>query len=234
MNEPESIEPTTHQQATLLPWYLTNSLDREEKLEVEMHLNSCETCQKEFEEMKRTQVAVKAAVSEREGPSPAVLTQVMARIREEKASTQRTTVAVSPDTPGIWAQIEAWFQSLFAVPWVPVIATILIVGQSALLFTNLGGKLGPLDQGPVTVRGIPQAPSLSKSSQLEVVFEKTATLREIQSLLQQIQAQIISGPSSDGSYILEISTKDLDQIQTTLQTLNAQSDIIHSAKSAAP
>ena len=234
MNEPESIEPTTHQQATLLPWYLADTLDHQEKLEVEAHLNSCETCQTELDEMKRTRIAVKAAVSEREGPSPAVLTQVMARIREEKASTQQASVPVSQETPSIWGQIEAWFQNLFAMPWVPVLATMLIVGQSALLFTNLGDKPDSINREPVIERGVPQAPAPSKSSKLQVEFVESATHDQIQALLRQIDAQIIRGPSSEGSYILEIPTNDLTEIHNSLQALRTQSEIIHSAKSATP
>ena len=229
MNEPESIEPTTHQQATLLPWYLADTLDRQEKLDVEAHLSSCETCQTELDEMKRTRAAVKAAVSEREGPSPAVFTQVMARIREEKASTQQASIPVTQETPSIWSQIEAWFQNLFTVPWVPVLATLLIVGQSALLFMNLGDN----PRGPVIERGIPQAPAPSKSSKLQVEFVESATQEQIQALLRQIDAQIISGPSLDGSYILEIPTKDHSKVQATLQALRTHSNIIRLVKSAA-
>ena len=238
MNEPESLDPTTHKQATLLPWYLADTLDREERLEVETHLNNCESCQMELDEMKHTRAAVKAAVSEREGPSPAVLAQVMARIQEEKASTQATAVPVSDESPSIWSQIEAWLQSLFAVPWVPVLATFLIVGQSALLFTNIGGNPGSSQPGlgtrSIIERGIPTAPTPSTASRLHVVFVETATQVEIQSLLHNIHAQIISGPSSDGLYILEIPTIDPSEVQASLQALRTQPAIIQSAKSAIP
>ncbi len=238
MNEPEALEPTTHHQATLLPWYLADTLDHEEKLDVETHLKNCETCQTELQEMKHTQTAVKAAISGREGPSPAVLTQVMARIQEEKASTQQTDIPVAHQEPSMWNQIGEWLQSLFAVPWVPVLATLLIVGQSALLLTNLSGPSGPLSPrqgpGPIIERGIPKAPTPSTTSRVQVVFAETATQGDIQSLLHTIQAQFVSGPASDGSYILVLPTTNPTQVQDHVQTLQTQPEIVRSATSLSP
>ena len=238
MNEPEALEPTTHQQATLLPWYVANTLDDQEKLDVETHLKSCETCQMELDEMQRTQRAVKAAVSEREGPSPAVLTKVMARIREEKASALQPSKPVIEHTPSLWSQFESWLQSLFAVPWVPVLATALIVGQSAFLLTNLGGPSGPItpgqEPGLIIERGIPKAPSPTTTSQLQVVFANSATQGDIQALLKTIDAQIIRGPSAEGQYILEIPTTNPTQIQDSLRALRAQSTFVRSATSVSP
>ncbi len=238
MNEPNPIEPTTHQQATLLPWYLADTLNRDEKLEVEAHLADCETCQMELDEMKHTRAAVKAAVSEREGPSPAVLTKVMARIREESASTQQQATPIVDETPGIWAQVETWLQSIFAVPWVPVLATALIVGQSALLLTNLDntpGSFPPIQgRGPIIERGIPTAPMPAQTSRLQVSFAEKATQKDMQTLLRTIHAQIISGPTEDGVYILELSTTNSTNVKDTLETLLAQPAIIRSATSTSP
>ncbi|MGB0911627.1 MAG: anti-sigma factor family protein [Nitrospirales bacterium] len=232
MNEPEALNPTTHPQAALLPWYLADTLDRQERLDVETHLHHCEACQTELQEMKQTKAALKAAVSEREGPSSTVLTQVMARIREEKASTPQAAAPVPLHDSSLWSQIGEWLQSLFAVPWVPVFATILIIGQSALLLTNLDGNPDHIDRGPVISRGIPQ--SSSPSTQLQVVFTETTTQGEIQALLLPLQAQIISGPSTDGAYKLKIPTNDPSEIRTSLEALRAQSTIIRSATSPNP
>ena len=234
MNEPESIDTTTHNQAMLLPWYLADTLDRQEKLDVEAHVSQCKACQKELDEMRHTQAAVKAAVSEREGPSPAVLTQVMTRIREEKESAATISATVPHESQSIWNHIQEWLQSVFAVPWVPVLATLLIVGQSALLLTNYGGSPGTIDRSPVISRGIPQATSPSTSSQLHVIFAETATQHEIQSLLQRIHGQIIGGPSADGTYILQIPTNAPTKIEMSLEALRSQHTIVRSATSQRP
>ncbi|MCA9472745.1 MAG: zf-HC2 domain-containing protein [Nitrospirales bacterium] len=240
MNEPEALEPTTHQQAILLPWYVAGTLDDREKLEVETHLKNCETCRMEFDEIQRTQLAVKAAIGERQGPSPAVLTKVMSRIREEKASAQHTTSQpVHEHDPGLWSRLESWLQSLFATPWVPVLATALIVGQSAFLLTNLGGPSSGSDPagqgpGPIIERGIPKAPTPVHTSRLQVTFAESATQGDIQSLLRTIEAQVTRGPLPDGSYILTIPTTNHTQIQDSLQTLLAKPQLIRSAISVSP
>ncbi len=232
MNESDQLDPSTHHEATLLPWYLTDTLDRQEKQDVETHLPNCERCQIELDEMKRTRAAVKASINEQTGPSSVVFEQVMARIREEQSSAETTIQRKSHTGPNLLKQIQAWIQSLFTVPWVPVLATIVIVGQSALLMTNLGNNQTLPDWEPVVPRGIPQAPSPSESHHIHIIFTETATQSEIQGLLQLIHAQIIRGPSLDGAYVLKISTNDLTPIEASLETLLAQPTIVRSATPA--
>ena len=234
MNEPEPIESTTHEQATLLPWYLADTLDDQEKRDVETHLSTCQTCQMELDEMKQARTALQAAVSDREGPSPAVFSQVMARIREEKASTQQATTPTPQEPPSLWSSIEDWFQSIFAVPWVPVLATVLIVGQAGVLLTHLSDQSGSQRQGPIIERGIPQAPAPSKNTQIHVIFAEMATQGDIDSLLRRIHAQIIHGPGAQGAYTLEIPTQDPIQVQTILNTLLTQPAIINTATVISP
>ena len=129
-------EQPLHAEAMLLPGYVSQTLSLEEEQQVATHLKACKTCQQELQEVTNMQTAIKTSIEHRPGPSPAAFSTLMRRIEQEK-QTQTRRVAQPAARPW-WKTLESAFRSLFAVQWVPALASVLIVGQAFLLFSLMG------------------------------------------------------------------------------------------------
>ena len=235
MNEPNDPQPQTHKEATSLPWYLAGTLTKQEQHDIEAHLAGCSNCRAELEDMKRIRESVKTTIQEREGPSPELFSKVMARIHEEEEDSPPIKDPVIQEEVNWWAGIQAQLQSLYAIPWVPALATILIVTQSALLITKMGEESSSIQQpGPIVERGIPNASLPKISSTIRVGFREDAKEGDIRALIQEINGQIVNGPSGQGMYTVKVPMSDSNQVETTLQKLRARSNLVRLAESVHP
>ena len=235
MNEQKDPQNQTHKEATSLPWYLADTLTKQEKHEVESHLADCANCRAELEDMKRIREAVKTTIQERQGPSPELLSTVMARIHEEEEDPTPIKVPVIQEEVNWWAGIQARLQSLYRVPWVPALATILIVSQSALLIIKMGEESSSIQQpGPIVERGIPKASLPKISSTIQIGFREDAKEGDIRGLIQEIDGRMVDGPSPQGIYTLKVPISDSIQVETTLQKLRARSSLVRLAESVHP
>ena len=149
-------EQPLHNEAMLLPGYVNRTLSSEEQQQVANHLKTCGTCQQELQEITNMQAAIKHSIEQRPGPSSAAFSTLMRQIEQEKQALQRH--ASRPTEPSWWKTVESTFRSLFEVPWVPALASILIVGQAFLLFSLIGSPEGHRGQGlgSIIERGIPK------------------------------------------------------------------------------
>ena len=73
----------------LLPWYANNTLTREERTKVEMHLSRCERCQRELRELRQIKEII--ALSVKSVPEPSE--ELFARTVERIHSHERHTIA---------------------------------------------------------------------------------------------------------------------------------------------
>ena len=235
MNEQKDPQNQTHKEATSLPWYLAGTLTKQEQHEVEAHLADCSNCRAELEDMKRIREAVKATIQERQGPSPELFSKVMARIHEEEEDPTPIKSPVIKEEVNWWAGIQAQLQSLYAIPWVPALATILIVSQSALLITKMGEQSSSFQEpGPIVERGIPNASLPKISSTIQIGFREDAKEGDIRALIQEIDGRMVNGPSPEGIYTLKVPMSDSIHVETTLQKLRAQSNLVRLAESVHP
>lgn len=232
--ESEQPLPTEHSEILLFPGYINRTLSLEERNHVERHVQSCPMCQQELQEMTTMQAALKRVIQQRPGPSPAAYTNVMSRIRQEAS-------IPAEDVPGRnekswWESMEQAFRSLFEVRWVPVLASFLIVGQTILLFSVLGGPEGqPVPSpGPVIERGIPQEMPSLPLIKIQVEFVDTAQEFQIRRLLNDLDGQIMKGPTKEGFYTLGFVKKDTLSFESLLSTLQLQSDLIKRVKPLQP
>ena len=231
----ESEQPV-HTEATLLPGYLSRTLTPEEQQQVEHHLESCPTCRQELEEVKTMQTALKTAIQKRPGPSPAAFAKVMSRIHQEPQAAPKD-IRVGSE-PSWWESIESAFRSLFEIPWVPALASFLVIGQAVLLLSVLGGPEGRVGPGPVPGpiidRGIPQETPASPLIKIQVGFVETAQEIQIRRLVQELGGQIVNGPTSEGQYTLGFEKKETDSSESILSALRNHPDLIKTATSLRP
>lgn len=229
--EPE--EPI-HTEATLLPGYVSQTLTPKERQEVELHLESCASCQQELQETKSMHTALQTAIEKRPGPSPAAFAEFMSRIKQEPQSAS-TTIRQEHENSW-WESIERTFRSLFEVRWAPALASLLIVGQAVLLISVLGGPEGEIAPGssPVIERGLPQGIPGIPLIKIQVTFVETAQEIHIRRLVQGLGGQIISGPTPEGLYTLGFEPKGTNSSESILSALNTHPGLINTATALHP
>ncbi len=180
------------------------------------------------------QTALKTVIDDRPGPSPSAFNILMSRIEQEKRQALRTE---EPQTVPSWGEsIQQALRSVFEIQWVPALATVLIVGQSILLFSLMGGPnqqagRGP---GPIIERGIPQAQPARPTWKVQVVFQGSAQAQHIQELIQQWNGTIVDGPSNKGMYTITFPKTEALSMDSLLQGLTAQTTLVESAHPLQP
>ncbi|MEO8324555.1 MAG: zf-HC2 domain-containing protein [Nitrospirota bacterium] len=223
-----------HTEATLLPGYVSHTLTLDERQEVELHLESCASCQQELQETKIMHAGLKTAIVKRPGPSPATFAKVMSRIHQEA---QTASPNVRPGQENSWWEpMERTFRSLFEVRWAPALASLLIVGQAVLLVSVLGKPAREIAPGssPVIERGVPQGTAGIPLIKIQVTFVETAQEIYIRQLVQGLGGQIISGPTPEGLYTLGFEPKGTNSVETILSALNTHPELINTATTLLP
>ena len=222
-------EQPLHNEAMLLPGYLSQTLPPEEEEQVANHLKACDTCQQELQEVTSMQAAIKASLAQRPGPSPAAFSTLMRRIEQEKQSQQRQ--ASEPTPIAWWESVASAFRSLFEVPWVPALASVLIVGQAFLLLSLISTPEGHRGQESEAIieRGIPQGTPQGSLFKIKVGFQAEAQEQHIREFLQTIEGRIIDGPSSDGTYTLAVTQRGTITLDSLLTELRQQANLVRLA-----
>ncbi|HEX3203932.1 MAG TPA: zf-HC2 domain-containing protein [Nitrospiraceae bacterium] len=205
MPEPSDQEHV-HTTATLLPWYLSNTLDEGERRQVDEHLIACDLCRHELDELTALRRQVQQAYRERPEASPGVFPAVMARVLAHVPTKSGRRAASSegrtrPNAPNL---IVDRVRGLLAARWVPVLASILIVAQFGLLVWALGlrtsGSSGhPGSAGPIVSRSVPMA-----GMRLRVAFQDTVPELNIRMAIRELKGRIVDGPTGDGVYTIEV------------------------------
>lgn len=225
-------EQPLHSEATLLPGYLSHTLSSEETQQVEQHLNSCSTCQKELQEVKTMKAALKTTIQGFPGPSPGALSKVLNRIHQE---TPRVPEQVQSQKNSSWGEwVERTFRAIFEIRWAPALASILIVGQTMLLLSVLNKPHVETPSSSITKRGIPQATITPQFMKIKVSFVESAQEKQIRSLILELGGKIVNGPTDEGFYTLGFPQTKNTSIESTVSSLNTYPGLIKSAETFIP
>lgn len=187
----------------LLPWYVNDTLIREERETVEQGLENDAALhdEEEFLRMLRNSIKAGAAIS----PGEFGLKRLQKQISEEQkkpAPSQQT-----------------WWRPL------AIAATVALLIQGGVL-VNLwnnqqGTTYGPLSDGGLTT-------SVAAGPVLQMSFAPSATEVQIRAILQKYSAEIVAGPGSLGVYRVQLSA-DMgsdEKLKTVIADLKGQTAII--------
>jgi len=205
----------THSEAIdLLAWYVTDSLDREESAAVARHVESCETCRQEVRELKLVHQSVAEVGVEEPAYRPALVDEALARIDQLAGERKR-----QPRGPVV--ALTAAVRALgHAIGWdaTPVFARVALVAQLALLIAigSIAMRERPIGHEYVkTLSGQTAAPT---GARLSVAFRDSATFAQVQTLLGELDSQIVAGPTALGLYTIAIGPRtNVDQVARQLQ-----------------
>ena len=222
MAEPDTLDQPIHPEGALLPWYLNATLREDERRQVDQHLSSCAACRAELDELARLNVQLHEVYAAQSEPSPKIQQAVLAQIKL-KASAKRAKSVTGPQ----WLNgLSDWLRSLFVPRWAPALAVTLLVAQLGLLLWSMT-RTTLSDQ--VTTRGL-GAPTV----RLRVVFQETASERQIRSLVQGMRGRIVDGPTPDGAYIMELPAGDQTTAQKKIDILRGQTESVRTVEPVTP
>ncbi|ODT46790.1 MAG: hypothetical protein ABS70_00290 [Nitrospira sp. SCN 59-13] len=225
MTTPHKLAPP-HPTATVLPWYLTGTLKESERQAVEEHLASCADCRAELAHLTRLRIPMKTAFAEETMPELRVQQHVMSRIQADTLPTR--SVELPTSTGSAAESVEQWFRRLFAPRWIPALASVLLIGQLALLLWTAGEQT-LVPPSNIASRGIQPA-----STRILLVFQDSIPEARIRATILALKGRLVDGPTPDGRYTIEIPSTQSVALDQQLQALKQQSDVIRRAERLAP
>ena len=222
MNDPETLPTGVHPEAGLLPWYLNGTLREAERIQVVRHLESCQDCRRELEEMGQMKRNLATHYKSQPAPSSQVARTVMTTISAQESLGRQER----KDASSQLGRIDQWFRSLLLPQWAPTLAALLLIVQTGLILW-IGVPQEDRNQVKTRSLGMPVA-------KLAVAFKPVATEEQIRLLLEQVHGRITNGPSGEGLYTIEVPSIDSATALKKLDLLKSRADIIRSAKILSP
>jgi len=223
MSDREGLPEGTHPAALLLPWYLSGELSDGERASVEAHLSGCQACREELASLAALRTSTRAMIESASPPSPRVRNEVLSRIRGRAAT--------GPSSGGSLDQLARWSRDLLAPKWAPTFAVLLILAQLGTL-TSLwmhSRTPAPLAPGGLLPRAL--APSTVR---LRIVFNPSASARDIQEGIRSLQGHIVDGPAADGAYVVELAPAGPQVIAKEIQALRGRPGLVDRLELAQP
>jgi anti-sigma factor RsiW len=178
----------------LIPWYVNARIGEADRQRVEAHLRDCTECRGELQLQRQVHAAMTADPGIEYMPT-ASLKRLQARLDGQHAAPDAAPDAArenAADRPA--HRSMRWGGSMAASIAVMAVAIGIL---AAGLWTRYQERARPLDYFTVTT-ATPHPPQEA----IRAVFAPQTTLVELQSILDEAQLRIISGPSEAGVYSL--------------------------------
>jgi hypothetical protein len=176
----------------LIPWLVNERASEDECRRMSVHLASCAECREEVEQQKRLRRLV-ASDNRIDSVPGASLQKLWARIDTQPAN----EIAAKVDAPK--ESGRRFNRSRYLVGALAAAVTIEAVG-----LTLLGGMLwSQMSGAPASYRTLSAPNSFSSDADVRAVFAPSLTVSELQTLLNQLDLEIVGGPSESGVYSLK-------------------------------
>jgi len=209
--------------ARLLPWFVTGQANADEAARVEAHVATCPVCRTELEEQRRLREWLRLEDRIEYSPQPS-LQKLMTRIDELDRELPECS-RVAPATPGAGVATRATIPQRWLVA-----ALVVQTAGLALVCSMLWGRsaTGIGDTAKFQTLTSTVATPTAAQPQLRVVFAPGTTIDAAGDLLQQLDANIVSGPSSAGAYALALERGEAQAatVEARLARLRADRRIV--------
>ncbi len=237
MNRHTSRSAVQHQQILLLlPWYLNQTLEQDERQRVERHLNNCMLCNRELVALRELAAAVKHS-SDLEMAAEASFAKLRPFLKTAIEVRQPPEPSHNPPATG-WFGKRAHAAPGLSGPAVNRQSRLLrLSGSTVTRFAIAASML--LAMIPLIMQyGRPPAttdyytlsaarPESPAGAKLRVVFAKSLPDAGIDALLEQIHGQRIEGPNSAGAYTVKLDAgKDGVDVTAAVALLRSEQNVL--------
>ncbi len=193
--------------AELLPWLVNDSLSDEESKRVDAHLQYCEKCRHEVNQLQ----AVNKHVAEKESqwqPSSAHFSSILSKVEGLEAVAPKQKKIKHNRWSGF---VQNLLQTPTPVRWTLALESVAIVALLAVWNISPQGSLPSDAVFYQTLSDSPQDKLTSNMSRVRLLLNDAMATAELTKLLQQTDAQIRQGPSELGLFIVEVPQQRVDQ-----------------------
>ncbi|GJL74567.1 MAG: hypothetical protein NMNS02_06730 [Nitrosomonas sp.] len=214
--QPEISEEMHVQIITLLPPYVNGTLAEAEYQRLKKHLVQCIACKQEVETLQKLETAIQHQRSKTDWqPGPMHLQSIFNKIDAiEQTSPQKNEKPAS-----IWQTIRnglgVFINAPAALRWTVVSQSALVVILSVVIVV-----LMPNNTAPVNFQTFSSeiTPANANTPHIRIVFSETMQLSELSSLLTDVSATLVEGPSPRGIFTIKLNSNHTD-LAKTLGTL---------------
>ena len=173
--------------SALLPWYVNETLEERDRARVDAHIGLCANCREDLAAQQRICAAIEAQPAIDYMPV-ASLKRLQARLDAQAESTSPLALPQRPAQRVVW---RGWMAASIAVMAVAV----------ALLAADRWAQVEARRVQPnyhTVTTSVPRP----QGEVIRAVFSPTITLVELQTVLDEAQLRIVSGPTEAGVYSL--------------------------------
>jgi Putative zinc-finger len=184
--------------AALIPWYVNGTLGERDRQRVDSHLRTCASCRDDLLHERRVYQGIAAETGIEYMPA-ASLKRLQARLDNLEAK------AAPPDVPVVEQSVRggrrtmSWQRSVAASVAVMAVALSLIAADR---WMHLRSRVSSPSYHTVTT-----SEARAPDEVIRAVFSPTITLVELQTILDEAQLRIISGPTEAGVYSLAANSR---------------------------
>jgi hypothetical protein len=193
----------------LIPWYVNATLDEHSRRKVDAHLGVCAVCSDDLRVQRRLFEAIDGAATVDYMPMPS-LKRLQARLDVLPAQ------EAAPRAPATAHRGEATWRTWMAASVAGVTIAVGLLAADRWIQYDARGSAP-------NYHTVTNAAPRPRDEVIRAVFAPTITLVELQSILQEAQLKIISGPTEAGVYSLA-SDSNLT-VRSSLELLRRHSTV---------
>lgn len=215
MNSSASTTTDSHQQIQLLlPWYMNQSLQPEERHQVESHIQHCLLCRGELVNLRKLAEAV-TELSDLEVAAETSFASLRSKL-PARASENVPSIA-SVKTPMLTRLPK--FSRQGAVRFAMAATLVLAIVPLTLhtVQTNTADNFYTLSAA---------RPEQANGKQLRVVFTKSLPSSEVDEILAAIHGQRMDEPNSVGAFTVRLDRVDSPKLEDAIALLRSRSDVL--------
>jgi hypothetical protein len=205
--EPQDVEE-------LLPWYVTGRVSRDEARGIEAALKTMPDLAGKLAQVQREREGVARAAEAVEPAPPETLQRLLQQVETTRQWRVSWVERTGEPGSGLKAALgRSWvWQAAFAAACIAVVALGVRLYSPAVTPGDLGATAG--------INGA------AAGTPLSVTFQPAAAAGQIGSLLTQLNAVVVSGPTADGTYVVRIPATQPDQVKTAVDALMSRPDLV--------
>ena len=215
--------PAEHQDIwDLIPWFVTGRLSESDTQRAEAHLRQCSACRDELSAQRELQRTMRADTGVEQLPL-AGLNRLRQRIDALDLATREPSSEPGEGAVSSGDRPPSLRRFSFAASLIAMTVSLGILGTLVWQQAERGQ--------PAAYYTVTSAAARPANAAIRAVFAPTLTLSELQSMLNDAQLQIVSGPTEAGVYSLAVS--DSSSVNWSLQRLRAH-DTVRFAEAVVP